>query len=189
MGLVTRRSDYIFAYPPNIQRLDLATLVQFYRNRGEIQTAESGNFIACALTRNLIKKSKHWFGLHYSQEAWDELLTKNSDGYPLTETELNILGLIKMPPGDQVDRTFIEHNVGVPQQLAYLIINDMKQFGFIADEEGYLEITTRGDKALDGIARRIYEKNFIPEMLQICEREEFKNWYRPKDPKDQIDLF
>ena len=36
---------------------------------------------------------------------------------------------------------------------------------FYLNESGFLRITPRGEKALHGISRKIYEKRFLPEML------------------------
>jgi len=158
-------SDFVFSYPPNLQELDLATMVSMYRDRGEPRRAAPGKYLACTVTKKLIKEAKWWFGLYYSQTAWDELLTKGSNGYPLTEAELNALGLVvtsEEPP----HREYVEKNIGILPKLAYLIVNDIKQFGFIQeDEQGFLSITSTGEQALQGISRRIYGKRFIPEML------------------------
>jgi len=158
-------SDFVFSYPPNLQELDLATMVSMYRDRGEPRRAAPGKYLACAVTKKLIKEAKWWFGLYYSQSAWDELLTKGSGGYPLTEAELNALGLVvtsEEPP----HREYVEKNIGILPKLAYLIVNDIKQFGLIEeDNQGFLNITSSGEQALQGIARRIYGKRFIPEML------------------------
>lgn len=161
-----KKSDHIFSYPPNLQELDLATLVNLYRERGEILKARAGSYVACAITKKLLKEAKSWFGLFYSQDAWDSLLTKNSDGYPLTEAEMNALGLIYSSRKEPPHREFVEKNIGTLPKLAYLIINDIKQFGFIKeDENGFLKIAPSGEKALQGIARRMYGKPFTEEML------------------------
>jgi len=158
-------SDFVFSYPPNLQELDLATMVSMYRDRGEPRRAAPGKYLACTVTKKLLKEAKWWFGLYYSQTAWDELLTKGAEGYPLTESELNLLGLIVVseePP----HREYVEKNIGILPKLAYLIVNDIKQFGFIhEDEHGFLTISSRGEQALQGISRRIYGKRFMPEML------------------------
>lgn len=160
-----KTSDFIFKYPPNLQELDLATMVSMYRSRGEPRKAAAGKYLACAVSHKLLKDAKWWFGLYYSQAAWDQLLTKSSEGYPLTETEMNVLGLIaasEEPP----HREYVEKNVGVISKLAYLIVSDLKQFGFITeDDQGFLHINSRGDRALQGITRRLYGKRFSPEML------------------------
>ena len=165
-----KKTDHIFSYPPNIQELDLATLVNLYRERGDVLRARAGQYVACAITKNLLKEAKSWFGLFYSQEAWDSLLTKNSRGYPLTEAELNALGLVKANEDDDDDepphREFVEKNIGTLPKLAYLIINDIKQFGFVnEDSHGFLTLTPSGEKALQGVARRLYGKPFTKEML------------------------
>lgn len=159
-------SDFLFKYPPNLQELDLATMVSMYRARGEPRKAAPGKYLACAISRKLLKEAKWWFGLYYSQPAWDELLTKSSEGYPLTEAELNLLGLIVASRAEPPHREYVEKNIGVIPKLAYLIVNDIKQFGFILeDDQGFLRITPRGERALQGIARRLYGKRFTPEML------------------------
>jgi len=161
-----KRSDYHFKYPPNIHELDLATMVSMYRARGEPRKATPGKYLACTVTRNLMKEGKWWFGLYYSQRAWDSLLTKGSEGYPLTEAELNVLGLVHAEGKEHPHREYIEKNCGAIPKLAYLIVNDLKQFGFLLeDETGFLAITPRGEKALQGICKRIYEKRFNLEML------------------------
>lgn len=161
-----KRSDFYFKYPPNIHELDLATMVSMYRARGEPRKAASGKYLACAVTRNLLKEGKWWFGLYFSQKAWDDLLTKGSEGYPLTETELNVLGGVLASGEEPPHREYIEKNCGAIPKLAYLIVNDLKQFGFLnEDEQGFLLVTPRGEKALQGICRRIYEKRFTVEML------------------------
>lgn len=164
-----RKTDAFFQYPPNLHELDLATLVSMYRSRGEPQQATPGNYFACAWTHRLIKNAKWWFGLYYSQPAWDQLLTKGSEGFPLTEVELNILGLAYAKSEEQPPhRDFVEKNCGVIPKLGYMIVNDLKQFGFLnEDENGRLRITPRGEKGLQGISRRVYEKKFTPEMLLI----------------------
>ncbi len=153
-----------FKYPPNMRTLDLATMVSLYRSRGEPRKADR-EIIACSETHKIIKSYKYWFGLHYSQEIWDKMLTKGCEGYPLTETELNVLGLCLAPPQKPLDRDFIEKSCGVLPQLAFMIINDLKQFGFLEETEGHFSITERGIKALDGISYRIYDKKFTPELL------------------------
>lgn len=161
-----KKSDHIFSYPPNLQELDLATLVNLYRERGEVLKAKAGGYVACAVTKKLLREAKSWFGLFYSQEAWDSLLTKNSGGYPLTEAEMNALGLIQVNREEPPHREYVEKNSGTLPKLAYLIINDIKQFGFIKeDESGFLTITPIGEKALQGIAKRIYSRKFSSEML------------------------
>ena len=166
-----KKSDHIFSYPPNLQELDLATLVNLYRERGEVLKARAGQYVACAITKKLLKEAKSWFGLFYSQDAWDSLLTKNSGGYPLTEAEMNALGLIYSNRSEPPHREFVEKNIGTLPKLAYLIINDIKQFGFIKeDDNGFLEIAPSGEKALQGFSKRVYGKQFIKEML-ISHRE------------------
>lgn len=161
-----KRSDFYFKYPPNIHELDLATMVSMYRARGEPRKAAPGKYLACSITQNLLKEGKWWFGLYYSQKAWDNLLTKGSEGYPITDSELNVLGLVLASAEDSPHREYIEKNCGAIPKLAYLIVNDLKQFGFLnEDEQGFLLVTPRGEKALQGICRRIYEKRFTVDML------------------------
>ena len=166
-----KKSNHIFSYPPNLQELDLATLVNLYRERGEVLKARAGHYVACAVSKELLKEAKSWFGLFYSQEAWNSLLTKNSGGYPLTEAEMNALGLVYSNRKEPPHREFVEKNIGTLPKLAYLIINDIKQFGFIKeDENGFLMIAPSGEKALQGITKRVYGKPFTKEML-ISHRE------------------
>ncbi len=181
-------STLVFSYPPNLQELDLATMVSMYRDRGEPRKSAPGKYLACAVTKKLLKEAKWWFGLYYSQSAWDQLLTKGAEGYPLTETELNLLGLITVseePP----HREYVEKNIGILPKLAYLIVNDVKQFDFIQeDSQGFLRITPRGDRALQGVARRIYGKRFAPEMLQAYQHDPTLSKEEKKD-SDQPSLF
>lgn len=161
-----KRSNFHFRYPPNIHVLDLATMVNMYRSRGEPRKAAPGEYIACSITQELLKDAKWWFGQYYSQETWDELLTKGSEGFPLTDIELNVLGHVFAAEEEVQHREIIEKSAGITEKLAYLIVNDLRVFGFLSeDESGFLRITPRGEKALHGIARRIYEKRFMPEML------------------------
>jgi len=164
--MMEKKSNHFFSYPPNLQELDLATLVNLYRERGEVLKARAGHYVACAISKELLREAKSWFGLFYSQDAWDSLLTKNSGGYPLTEAELNALGLIYSNRSEPPHREFVEKNIGTLPKLAYLIINDIKQFGFInEDEGGFLTITPSGEKALQGVCKRLYGRSFTKEML------------------------
>ncbi len=161
-----KRSDFHFKYPPNIYELDLATMVNMFRSRGEPRKAPPGQYFACAYSQELLKEAKWWFGLYFSQSTWDLLLTKGSEGYPLTNIELNVLGQVYMAEEDVPHREVVERNAGVTEKLAYLVVNDLRTFGFLTeDDSGFLRITPRGEKALHGIARRMYEKRFLPEML------------------------
>ncbi|MEX1062903.1 MAG: hypothetical protein WEC12_04815 [Balneolaceae bacterium] len=161
-----KRSEYHFKYPPNIHELDLATMVSMYRSRGEPRQAAPGKYLACSVSRNLLKEGKWWFGLYYSQKTWDSLLTNGSGGYPLTESELNVMGLVLASSDDYSHREYVEKNSGAIPKLAYLIVNDLKQFAFLSeDQNGFLSVTPLGEKALQGICRRIYGKRFVPEML------------------------
>ena len=183
-----KKTDFFFRYPPNLQELDLATMVSMYRDRGEPRKAAPGRYLACTITHKLLKEAKWWFGLYYSQAAWDELLTKGSEGYPLTEAELNLLGLV-LASEEPPHREYVEKNIGTLPKLAYLIVNDIKQFGFLQeDEHGYLRITPRGERALQGISRRIYQKRFTPEMLVVYH--EIEELQRDEEQRsDQATLF
>ncbi|MDX1592344.1 MAG: hypothetical protein R3283_10290 [Balneolaceae bacterium] len=184
-----KTSDFIFRYPPNLQELDLATMVSMYRDRGEPRRAKPGKYLACSVTHKLLKNAKWWFGLYYSQSAWDSLLTKHSEGYPLTEAELNLLGIIVSSGDDPPHREYVEEYIGTNGKLAYLIVNDVRDFGFIhEDEHGYLYITQNGERALHGICRRLYGKRFVPEMLDIYTQDpSFAR--RHDDESDQPTLF
>ncbi len=186
-----KKSDFIFKYPPNLQELDLATMVSMYRDRGEPRRSAPGKYLACAVTHKLLKHAKWWFGLYYSQSAWDKLLTKSSEGYPLTEAELNLLGLVLTYNNEPLHREFVEKNIGVLPKLAYLIVNDTRQFGLIhEDEYGYLRITDFGERALQGICRRIYAKRFQPEMLEIYQYDpDFIKRMITESNSDQASLF
>ncbi len=186
-----KRSNFHFKYPPNIHELDLATMVNMFRTRGEPRHASPGQHFACGITQELIKEGKWWFGLHYSQKTWDNMLTKGAEGFPLTEAELNVLGKIYLNDEEAPHREIIERSAGVTEKLAYLIVNDLRAFGFlIEDESGFLRITPRGEKALNGIARRIYEKRFMPEMLNSYEiREEPTIEQALKKDQEQRSLF
>ncbi|MFH5884801.1 hypothetical protein ACG2F4_10870 [Halalkalibaculum sp. DA3122] len=188
-----KKSDFHFSYPPNLHELDLATLVSMYRERGMPKKAKAGDYFACTVTHRMVKDAKWWFGLYYSQKAWDKLLTKGSEGYPLTETELNILGLVLDAGDETVSRDYVEQNSGTISKLTFMIINDLKEFGFLTIEENErLLITPRGEKALQGIARRIYDKKFHPDMLLINrERGPAPKMERAqkKDDDEQASLF
>lgn len=188
-----KKSDFHFSYPPNLRELDLATLVSMYRERGAPRKAKAGDYFACAVTHELIKEGKWWFGLYYSQKAWDDLLTKGSEGYPLTEVELNVLGMVLDSNNDTVLRDFVEQNSGAVSKLAYMIVNDLKEFGFLAAENNdRLLITPRGEKALHGIASRIYGKKFSSDMLSTNrdrDPEPAMEQARKKSESDQASLF
>lgn len=186
-----KKTDLHFSYPPNLQELDLASLVSMYRDRGMPQKARAGKYFACAVTRKLIKEGKWWFGLYYSQQIWDELLTKGSEGYPLTEVEMNILGLVLAAGEEQVRRDYVENNCGAVSKLAYMIVNDLKEFGFLSADDDRLLITPRGEKALQGITRRIYGKKFTPEMLLVNQEDVSRPTIERARKKDneQVELF
>ena len=161
-----KRSNYHFTYPINIGELDLATMVSMYRSRGEPRKSMPGEYFCCALSHELLRERKFWFGLFYSQKVWDELITKGSEGYPLTEAEFIILGLVYSSEDEPPHREYVERHSRVVDKLSYLILNDLRGFGFLVeDESGYVRITPRGERALHGIARRMYGKRFLPEMI------------------------
>lgn len=163
-----KKSTDFFVYPPNLHILDLASMVAMYRSRGEPRMAPSGEYFTCCKTRKLEKEAKFWFGLYYSQAAWNQLLTRDSAGYPLTEIEFNLLGMAIYPPDENNHRSHIEYQAGFIPQLSFLIVNDLRQFGFLQEfDHGMLAITDNGRKALEGFARRVYEKKFSAEMLPV----------------------
>lgn len=162
---MARESAPILSYPPNLHDLDLATMVSMYRSRGEPRKALAGRYLACSLSRELIREGKWWFGLYYSQSSWDRLLTKNGRGYPMTRTEFLAMGKIRVAQ-EPCYREFLEAQLGVSPKLSYLILNDLKLFGFICeDAQSALELTPDGERALDGISRRLFEKRFAPEFI------------------------
>ena len=177
-----------FEYPPNLRTLDLATVVSLYRSRGEPRKADLQP-IACSVTKKVLRSYKFWFGLHYSQEIWDKMLTNGCEGYPLTEIELNILGLYLSPPTKDLTRDFVEKNCGILPQMAYMILNDLKQFGFL-EETGVenLIISDRGIKALDGISYRIFDKKFTPDLLYYHKETSAMQGKNPSS-QSQIPLF
>jgi len=85
----------------------------------------------------------------------------------------------------------VEKQSGVTEKLAYLIVNDLRSFGFLdEDDSGFVRITPRGEKALHGIARRIYEKRFLPEMLKTyTPSDEPEIEQAQKEDLDQTSLF
>ena len=186
-----KRSDFYFKYPPNIGELDLATMVNMFRTRGEPRKAGPGQHYACAISGHLLREAKSWFGLYYSQKTWDNLLTKGSEGFPLTDVELNVLGLVYVSEEEPPHREYVEKNSGVTEKLAYLIVNDLRSFGFLdEDDSGFLRIPPRGEKALHGIARRIYEKRFMPEMLKtFTPADEPQIEQAQKEDREQTSLF
>lgn len=162
------KSTDFFVYPPNLKVLDLASIVGMYRTRGEPRRAPSGEYFACARSRKLVREAKYWFGLYYSQPAWDQMLTKDSSGYPITDVEFAILGMTIYPPDDNSHRSNIEAHAGTIPQMSFLIVNDLRQFGFIQDyDNGMLGITSNGHRALEGFARRAYDRKFTHEMLTV----------------------
>jgi hypothetical protein len=187
-----KNSAPYFTYPANLNTLDLATLVSMYRERGIPKGAKPGEYFCCALTRKLIKNAKWWFGYYYSQEAWNKLLTNRCEGYPLTEVELNILGMAMIASDGPPKREYVEQNAPITPRLAFMIVNDLNTFGFLSIEnENRLMITPRGEKALQGIARRIYRKRFKADMLAM-NRDQTTNLKIKRAPKkgsEQTNLF
>lgn len=188
-----KRSEVHFRYPSNLNMLDLATLVSMYRSRGEPVKAPAGEYYACSHSFRLVREAKSWFGLYYTQSAWDQLLTRDSQGYPLTEAELNVLGLAAGMDEHPSLREFVEKNVGVMPQLGYMIVNDLKTFGFLVEDADHLlELTAEGEDALQGIARRIYDRKYIPEMLYVNQQRYINPSARDvqrSSSTSQIDLF
>jgi len=187
-----KSSKQFFSYPPNLHELDLATLVSMYRDRGIPKKAKPGEYFACTVTSKLIKEGKWWFGQYFSQEAWDETLSKGCEGYPLTEVEMNILGLVYAADDGAPKREYVEQNCGAISKLAYMIVNDLKEFGFLSlDDQERLLITPRGEKALQGFAKQMYGKKFKPDMLKINQGEitNPKIEQAPKESSEQANLF
>lgn len=185
-------ADNYFSYPPNLHELDLATLVSMYRDRGIPKKAKPGEYFACTVTNKLIKEGKWWFGRYYSQKAWDDTLTKGCEGYPLTEVELNVLGLVYTADNEARRRDYVEQNSGAVSKLAYMIVNDLKEYGFLTlDDQERLLITPRGEKALQGIAKKVYGKKFKAEMLKVNQGEitNPKIERAPKEDSEQAKLF
>lgn len=187
-----KTSQHYFQYPANLHEIDLATLVSMYRDRGIPKKAKPGEYFACAATGNLIKGGKWWFGQYYEQRAWDKTLTKGSEGYPLTDVELNILGMAYAVDGEAPQRDYAEQNAGVISKLSYMIVNDLKEFGFLSiNEQKRLLITPRGEKALQGIARRVYGKKFNSDMLKVNQEDVVRPTMEQarKEDDEQASLF
>ena len=185
--MMQKKSNDFFSYPPNLQMLDLASMVGMYRMRGEPRRAPSGEYFACCRSRKLIKEAKYWFGLFYSQSAWDQLLTKDSGGYPLTQIEFSVMGFCVYPPEENNHRSAIESHTGFIPQLTFLIVNDLKQFGFIQEyDNGLLAITNTGQKALEGFAKRVYEARFSADMLALDHREYARPGLEQAKKKDPV---
>ena len=103
----------------------------------------------------------------------------------------NVLGLVYTSEDEPPHREYVEKKSGVTEKLAYLIVNDLRSFGFFdEDDSGFLRITPRGEKALHGIARRIYQKRFMPEMLNTFNpADEPQIEQAQKEDKEQTSLF
>lgn len=186
------KSNTYFSYPPNLHELDLATLVSMYRDRGIPKKTKPGEYFSCTVTHKLIKEGKWWFGQYYSQEAWDQTLSKGCEGYPLTDVELNVLGLVYAADDEPPRRDYVEQNSGAVSKLAYMIVNDLKEFGFLSlDDHDRLLITPRGEKALQGIAKKIFGKKFKSDMLKVNKGEiaNPKLERAPKEDSEQANLF
>lgn len=186
-----KKTDHYFQYPSNLHELDLATLVSMYRDRGIPKKAKPGEYFACSVTHDLIKEGKWWFGLYYSQSAWNRLLTRGCEGYPLTEVEMNVLGLVFSADEEARRRDYVEQNSGAAGKLAYMIVNDLKDFGFLSiDDNERLLITPRGEKALQGVAHTLYGKKFSTSML-LMNRNDLQSQRKSTQPEDneQASLF
>ncbi|MDI6402039.1 hypothetical protein QLX67_08540 [Balneolaceae bacterium ANBcel3] len=182
-----KKSGGFFVYPPNLKMLDLASMVSLYRSRGEPRRAPSGEYFGCVATKKLVKEAKFWFGLYYSQPAWDKALTKDSLGYPLTEVEFNILGMTLYPPDDNNHRSQIEAHSGFIPQLAFLMVNDLKQFGFLQEQDnGLLSLTDNGNKALFGFSKSVFERKFTPELLNVYKGGQPLPQIEQADKKDSV---
>jgi hypothetical protein len=186
-----KQTEHYFQYPANLNELDLATLVSMYRDRGIPKKADPGKYFACAVTHDLIKEGKWWFGLYYSQKAWNQMLSRGCEGYPLTEVEFNVLGMVFAADAEAPRRQYVEQNSGAIGKLAYMIVNDLKDFGFLSiDDSERLLITPRGEKALQGLAQKIYGKRFSSNMLSIDQAElRSKPESSSLDKNEQASLF
>ena len=131
-----KKSNHIFSYPPNLQELDLATLVNLYRERGEVLKALDGKL------RGLRNHKKTAEGGQIV--VWSFLQPGRLGLSPYKKLgRLSINGSRNERPGlvysnrkEPPHREFVEKNIGTLPKLAYLIINDIKQFGFIKEDEG-----------------------------------------------------
>lgn len=158
--------EVFFQYPLNMNQIDLASLILLYRSRGEIVNASPSSFLCCALENRLVKQAKAWFGKVYSQEAWDRMLTKDAQGYPLTPYELHILGYAaNKSHTTHYKREFIDRYLEIPNSFGYVLINDLINFGFLEADEVFLRITDNGEKALHGLSRRLFKMRYKEEML------------------------
>jgi hypothetical protein len=120
------------------------------------------------------------------------MLTKSCEGYPLTEVELNILGLVMAANNEPSKRDYVEQHSNTIPKLAYMIVDDLTKYDFLSlDDHSRLMITPRGEKALEGIAHRIYSRKFSADMLAVS-RDKSSNLTIERAPKkedEQTDLF
>jgi ribosomal protein S19E (S16A) len=103
-----------------------------------------------------------------------------------------VLGLVYSADEEAPSRDFVEQNCGAVSKLAYMIVNDLKEFGFLSlDDHDRLLITPRGEKALQGVAKKIYGKKFKPDMLKVNQGEiaNPKMKQAPKEDSEQANLF
>lgn len=158
--------EVFFQYPVNMSQIELASLILMYRGRGEVIKASPSSFLCCALENRLIKQAKSWFGKVYSQEAWDRMLSPDALGYPLTPLELHILGYASQTQGNQTyTRDVVDRYLDLPPSFGYVLINDLISFGFLQANDNYLLITELGEKAMNGLSRRLYKKRYKQDML------------------------
>lgn len=160
--------EVFFQYPGNIGDVELASMILLYRSRGEVVKATPSTFFCCSLENRLIKQAKDWFGKSYSQSAWDRMLTNGSKGYPLTPHEMHLLGYAatKKPNHQFYLRNEVSRYLQLPESFCYVLMNDLEQFGFLQQgEQQQMLITDEGEKALQGISRRIFKKRYREEFL------------------------
>lgn len=157
----------VLRYPPNIETLDLALLVHYYRNRGEPARAKAGEYFTCSASMELVKDARRWFGVYYSLDSWEKMLTPHCEGYPVTQAEMNILGLAHSPHENSTTKDHILSFTGLGKQLGQLIIKDIIQFGFLIEDDIGLTISRKGERVLHGFCQRVYGKNFSPEFLWV----------------------
>jgi hypothetical protein len=189
--------DVFFNYPANIHQIELANLILIYRSRGEVVQASPSNYLCCAADDILIKQGKTWFGKTFSQDAWDRMITPYSNGYPLTPYEMHILGYASFKHnGENFTKQEVESCLKLSSSFVYVLINDLVGFGFIELQDEKLIINETGEKALQGISRRIFKKRYREEMLphisgHILPPNKQKNRKSgsSSDPNSQVTLF